>query len=146
MINLEMNKTKIVIEEVSYLPNGTFNLSSLTQLTSKGWIMGGNNKSIWIEKGCNMIVFDWMIPATNWMLFAMNLTRDTKNTDETKSLKAIEGRKNIGFELREGAKNESKKGIRRTKSEIKSKIESKIKTEIVIFKIITMKPLIMETM
>jgi hypothetical protein len=70
---------KMVIEEVSYLPNGTFNLFSLTQMTSKGWIMGGNNKSIWIEKVRNKIVFDWMIPMTKGMLFAMNFTRDTKN-------------------------------------------------------------------
>jgi hypothetical protein len=62
---------KMVIEEVSYLPNGTFNLFSL--------IMGGNNKSIWIEKVRNKIVFDWMIPMTKGMLFAMNFTRDTKN-------------------------------------------------------------------
>jgi hypothetical protein len=27
---------KILIEEVSYLPNGTFNLFSLTEMTSKG--------------------------------------------------------------------------------------------------------------
>jgi hypothetical protein len=32
---------KIVIVEVSYLPNSTFKLFSLTQTITKGWIMGG---------------------------------------------------------------------------------------------------------
>jgi hypothetical protein len=36
---------KVGIKEVSYLPKGTFNLFSLTQMTAKGWIMGGSDKS-----------------------------------------------------------------------------------------------------
>jgi uncharacterized protein YlzI (FlbEa/FlbD family) len=45
----ELNK--VAIENVSYLPNGTFDLFSLTQMILKGWVMGNNMTSIWIEKG-----------------------------------------------------------------------------------------------
>jgi hypothetical protein len=92
--------SKIMIEEVSYLPNGRFNLFSLMHMTC----MGGNNESIWIEKGHNKIVFDrTMIPMKKGMLLlAMNFTRDTKCTNETTSLKEEEGRKNVGFESGEG--------------------------------------------
>jgi hypothetical protein len=40
----ELNRVEI--QEVSYLPNGIFNLLSLTQMKTKGWIMGGNGESI----------------------------------------------------------------------------------------------------
>ncbi len=39
----ELNK--VAIENVSYLPNGTFNLFSLTQMILKGWVMGNNKTS-----------------------------------------------------------------------------------------------------
>jgi acetylornithine/succinyldiaminopimelate/putrescine aminotransferase len=42
--------SKIVMEEVSYFPNGTFNSFSLTQMTSKGWIMGGDNETNGIKR------------------------------------------------------------------------------------------------
>jgi hypothetical protein len=72
----------------SYLPNGTFKLFSLTQMTLERWIIGGNNKSIWIKKGCNKIVFDIIIPTAKGILFTMNFAWDTKNTNETTNLKA----------------------------------------------------------
>jgi hypothetical protein len=57
----ELNK--VAIEEVPYLPNGTFNLFSLTQMTAKGWTLGGDKNAIWIEKGRNKVIFDMMIPT-----------------------------------------------------------------------------------
>jgi hypothetical protein len=102
---------KIAIEEVYYLPNGTFNLFSLTQMTAKGLIMGCKSESIWIEKGHNKVVFDMKIPTPKGMLFLIYFTWDdtklinvAKNTSGTKNLKAGEGRENVGFESREGSK------------------------------------------
>ena len=44
----ELNKA--MIENVSYLPNRTFNLFSMTQMMAKGWTIGGDKNSIWIKK------------------------------------------------------------------------------------------------
>jgi hypothetical protein len=47
-------------------------------MTAKGWIMGGNNESIWFEKGRNEVIFEMMIPMPKGMLFAMYFGRDTE--------------------------------------------------------------------
>jgi hypothetical protein len=66
----------VIKEQVSYyLPNSSFNLFSLRQTISKGWIMGGNKESIWIKKGHNKVVFEMMIPTSKGILFAMYFTR-----------------------------------------------------------------------
>jgi hypothetical protein len=72
----ELNK--VAIENVSYLPNGTFNLFSLTQMILKGWVMGNNKTSIWIEKGRNKVTFDLVIPTPKGMMFAMYFARDVE--------------------------------------------------------------------
>jgi hypothetical protein len=72
----ELNK--VAIENVSYLPNGTFNLFSLTQMFLKGWVMGNNKISIWIEKGRNKVTFDLMIPTPKGMMFAMYFACETE--------------------------------------------------------------------
>jgi hypothetical protein len=89
----ELNKA--MIEKVSYLPNGTFNIFSLTLMMSKGWKMGGNKDSIWIEEDQKKVIFDMEISTPNrGTVFAMHFARDTKTSDETKSLKVGEGMKN----------------------------------------------------
>jgi hypothetical protein len=65
----ELNK--VAIENVSYLLNGTFNLFSLTQMILKGWVMGNNTTSIWIEKGRNKVTFNLVIPTPKGIMFAM---------------------------------------------------------------------------
>jgi hypothetical protein len=72
----ELNK--VAIENVSYLPNGTFDLFSLTQMIHKGWVMGNNKTSIWIEKGQNKVTFDLMIPTPKGMMFAIYFARETE--------------------------------------------------------------------
>jgi hypothetical protein len=52
----ELNKA--MIENVSYLPNGTFNLFSMTQMMAKGWTIGGDKNSIWIKKDQKKVVFE----------------------------------------------------------------------------------------
>jgi hypothetical protein len=72
----ELNRVKI--QDVSYLPNRSFNLFSLTQMTSKGWNLGENGEAIWIEKDSKKVVFDLMIPTPKGVLFAMYFARDTE--------------------------------------------------------------------
>jgi hypothetical protein len=72
----ELNRVKI--QNVSYLPNASFNLFSLTQMTSQGWTMGGNKDSIWITKGRNKVTFDMQIPTPRGVLYAMYFARDTE--------------------------------------------------------------------
>jgi hypothetical protein len=50
----ELNK--VMIENVSYLPNGTFNLFSITQMMAKGWTIGGDKDSIWIKKDQKKVI------------------------------------------------------------------------------------------
>jgi hypothetical protein len=72
------NLIRLQLKNVSYLPNGTFNLLSLTQIILKGWVMGNNKISIWIEKGRNKVTFDLMIPTPKGMMFAMYFARETE--------------------------------------------------------------------
>jgi hypothetical protein len=43
---------------VAYVPTSKFNLFSLTRMMINNWISGGDENSIWLEKGRNKIVFD----------------------------------------------------------------------------------------
>jgi hypothetical protein len=79
----ENELNKVAIENVSYLPKGTFNLFSLTQMILKGWVMGNNKTSIWIEKGRNKVTFDLMIPTPKGMTFAMYFARETEISGAT---------------------------------------------------------------
>jgi hypothetical protein len=69
---------RLAIENVSYLPTANFNLFSITQMTAKGWILGGNDKCIWIEKGQRKVVFDMMIPTPRGVIHAMYFNRGTE--------------------------------------------------------------------
>jgi hypothetical protein len=93
----ELNKA--MIENVSYLPNRTFNLFSMTQMMAKGWTIGGDKNSIWIKKDQKKVIFDIKISTPDGgTLFAMNFIRKIETSNETKSLEVGEGMKNIDFE------------------------------------------------
>jgi hypothetical protein len=47
-------------------------------MNAKGWILGGNKASIWIEKGRNKVTFDLMIPKPKGMMFVMYFARNTE--------------------------------------------------------------------
>jgi hypothetical protein len=85
----ELNK--VATKNVSYLPNGTFNLFSLTQMILKGWVMGNNKTSIWIEKGGNKVAFDLMIPTSKGMMFECILLAMPKSLEQplTKLLRKL---------------------------------------------------------
>jgi hypothetical protein len=63
---------------VGDLPTGRFNLFSLTKMTLKGWILGGNDKEIWLKKGSKRLRFDIAIPTPKGILFAMYIRRNTE--------------------------------------------------------------------
>ena len=66
---------EVMLRDVSFMPNGRFNLFSVTRLQKDGWILGGDSKAIWLVKGESKILFDIIIPTRKGMLFAMYIDR-----------------------------------------------------------------------
>jgi hypothetical protein len=65
------------MSDVVYLPTGQFNLFSLTKMTTnQGWILGGDDKGIWLTKGDQKLLFDIAIRTLKGMLFAMYMKRE----------------------------------------------------------------------
>jgi hypothetical protein len=54
---------------VAYVPTSKFNLFSLTIMMINKWILGGDENSIWIEKGRNNIVFDINIRTSTGAIY-----------------------------------------------------------------------------
>ncbi len=82
---------KTAITDVTYLPTATYNLFSLTQMMTKGWVMGNDTESIWITKGHNKVTFDLKIPTPTGMIYAMYFSRDTEiaGTIQDKTIKPM---------------------------------------------------------
>ena len=53
--------------DVTVLPNGGFNLFSVTKLQKAGWLLRGDDKSIELTKGERKIRFDIVIPTAKGM-------------------------------------------------------------------------------
>jgi hypothetical protein len=69
--------TAATMSDVVYLPTGQFNLFSLTKMTTnQGWILGGDDKGIWLTKGDQKLLFDIAIRTLKGMLFAMYMKRE----------------------------------------------------------------------
>jgi hypothetical protein len=64
------------LTDVVHLPTGKYNLFSLTKLTQKGWLLGGNDKGIWLSKGAETIMFDIAIPTPKGVLYAIYIRRN----------------------------------------------------------------------
>ena len=69
---------EVVLQDVSYMPKGHFNLFSVTRLQKDGWILGGDSKAIWLTKGDAKLEFDIVIPTKKGMLFAMYIDRHSE--------------------------------------------------------------------
>eukprot|EP00977_Amphora_coffeiformis_P012694 scaffold3199_cov165-Amphora_coffeaeformis.AAC.17 len=50
------------LERVSVIPNGKFNLFSVTRMMIKGWKLRGDDSALWLEKDGQRVVFDIKIP------------------------------------------------------------------------------------
>jgi hypothetical protein len=71
---------------VAYVPTSKFNLFSPTRMMINNWILGGDENSIWLEKGRNKIVFDIKITTSTGAIYCAYMKRkfEQKNlsTDE----------------------------------------------------------------
>jgi hypothetical protein len=70
-----LNDAKIT--DVTHLPEGKYNLFSITKLQNEGWILNGDASAIWLTKGDIEIKFDIKIPTPKGVLYAMYHQRDT---------------------------------------------------------------------
>jgi hypothetical protein len=77
---------------VAYVPTSKFNLFSLTRMMINNWILGGDENSIWLEKGRKKIVFDIEITTATGAIYCAykkrkfeltNLSTDGKRKEAT---------------------------------------------------------------
>ena len=115
---------RITLSEVLYLPNGKYNLLSVTKVMKSGWMLRGNENEISLEKGDRRLTFNIKIHTLKGTLYAVKIKKEgevagisqeqpqssKKTTKMTVSdahgrlghlsqLKTIETAKNLGWEL-----------------------------------------------
>jgi hypothetical protein len=60
---------EVIITDVSHLPEGKFNLFSLTRLQKKGWIFSANADYIKLQKGGNLLLFNIVVNTPKGALY-----------------------------------------------------------------------------
>ncbi len=70
----------MIITDVSHLPEGNFNLFSVTRLQNKGWTLTGNAYYIKLEKGKKSLLFNIVINTPKGALYVGKFSR--KGGDE----------------------------------------------------------------
>ena len=74
----------VVLTDVAYVPNGRYNLFSITKMMNKGWVVTGSiGNGIALQKGANRLTFQEKIQTPKGTLYAAIFNR-TK-TSGTKS-------------------------------------------------------------
>ena len=63
------------LREVSHLPDGKFNLFSVSRLQNEGWLLHRDKNCIWMTKEKGKIVFDIKIPTPKGAVYAMYFKR-----------------------------------------------------------------------
>jgi hypothetical protein len=71
---------EVLITEVSHLPEGNFNLFSVTRLQKKGWTPTGNADYIKLQKGGKLLLFNIVINTPKGALYVGKFSR--KGGDE----------------------------------------------------------------
>jgi hypothetical protein len=66
---------------VAYVPTSKFNLFSLTRMMINNWILGGDENSIWLEKGRNKIVFYIKITTSTGDIYCAYMKRKFELTN-----------------------------------------------------------------
>jgi hypothetical protein len=66
---------------VAYVPTSKFNLFSLTRMMINNWILGGDENSIWLEKGRNKIIFDIKIKTSTGAIYCAYMKRKLELTN-----------------------------------------------------------------
>ncbi len=72
--------SKVIITDVSHLPEGNFNLFSVTRLQKKGWTLIGNADYIKLQKGRKSLLFNIIINTPKGVLYVGKFSR--KGGDE----------------------------------------------------------------
>ena len=67
------------LPSVHVIPNGQFNLFSLSKMQQEGWTLGGNKEAIWIVKGQAKINFRSCDSDQDWSHFCWILQEDDDN-------------------------------------------------------------------
>ena len=60
---------------MSHLPDGKFNLFSVSRLQNEGWLWQGDKDCIWMTKEKGKVVFDIKIPTPKGAVYAMYFKR-----------------------------------------------------------------------
>jgi hypothetical protein len=73
---------------VAYVPTSKLNLFSLTTMMINNWILGGDENSIWLEKGRSKIIFDIKITTSTGAIYCVYMKRKFEltnlSTDKTR--------------------------------------------------------------
>jgi hypothetical protein len=69
---------------VAYVPTSKFNMFSLTRMMINNWIFGGDENSIWLEKGRNKIIFDIKITTSTGAIYCAYMKRKFELTNLSK--------------------------------------------------------------
>jgi hypothetical protein len=71
----EANVGEVIIKDVSHLPEGNFDLFSVTRLQKKGWILTGNADYIKLQKGKKSLLFNIVINTPKEALYVGKFSR-----------------------------------------------------------------------
>jgi hypothetical protein len=72
----QLNRT--IMKDVAPVPNGGFNLFSITKMMLKGWKLIGEKHKLMLKKGSDEINFDIAIPTPKGVTHATYIKRDTE--------------------------------------------------------------------
>ena len=61
---------KAKMTEVTVLPQGIFNLFSISRMQGEGWILGGDKEAVWITKGKSKLTFDIVVKTPKGRVYA----------------------------------------------------------------------------
>jgi hypothetical protein len=69
------------MNHMTYVPTSKYNLFSLIIMMINNLILGGDENSIWLEKGRNKIVFDIKITTSNGAIYCAYMKRKLELTN-----------------------------------------------------------------
>jgi hypothetical protein len=69
------------LTHVAYVPTSKFNMFSLTRMIFNNWILGGDENSIWLEKGRNKIFFDIKTTTSTDAIYCAYMKRKLELTN-----------------------------------------------------------------
>jgi hypothetical protein len=106
---------KITLSDVIFLPNGQYNLISITKVMQSGWKLEGDENKILIRKHSKKLIFDIEIETSRGVLFAVRIengqelmTATVNNKFETKKVDINEAHALFGHLLLKMTQNISK--------------------------------------